>query len=369
MKGFFLSIGKSVETDFSGIGIKVKNQMKAFNNAGLQCEEYVMPLSNSPLFSLLYRLPFLNVYPIWKYNEVFNKIDYIYMRRPFVMNINMRMMLKEVRRHNPRIKIIVELPTYPYDEEYKTYKLHNLLLQKDKYNRTKMHGLIDRFAILTDESEVFGIPTIKIKNGIDIEQIKKRSPLRFDDETINICAVAMFKEWHGYERLINGVYEYYKKNGTRKFIFHFVGEGSELNTYRKLVEELSLSDHFAFYGFMNNKDLDMIYDKCRLALGTFGMYKKNIDLSCDLKSREAVARGIPMVTGCKTDIFIKEKYSYFYEFPNDSSILDIQKIVEFYDSIYQFRDEATVIDEIRDYAKKNIGMDDAMKNVIDYFSM
>lgn len=59
-----------------------------------------------------------------------------------------------------------------------------------------------------------------------------------------------------------------------------------------------------------------------------------------------------MVTGCKTDIFIKEKYSYFYEFPNDSSILDIQKIVEFYDSIYQFRDEATVIDEIRDYAKK-----------------
>ena len=96
------------------------------------------------------------------------------------------------------------------------------------------------------------------------------------------------------------------------------------------------------------------------------MYKKGLNLSCDLKSREAVARGIPMVTGCPTDIFIEGKYKYYLEFSNDSSAVDIQKIINFNDEIYR-NGEELVIEDIRRYAFENVSMDAAMKNVIDYF--
>lgn len=365
MKGVFVLFGKSAEQDRSGIGLKVRNQIKIFNEAGLNCEQLVLPITNSGLMSVMYRLPFFNVYPVWKYMDEFDMVDYLYMRRPFVMNYHMRRVLKKIREKNPSVKIIVEIPTYPYDDEYGSYKAKWLLIAKDKYNRNKMNGIIDRFAILTDEKEIFAVETIKISNGIDVNGIKPRIPVVKEDNTIHVCAVAMFKEWHGYERIIEGIKLYYNSGGQRKFIFHFVGEGSELPIYINMVKDYSLEDYFVFHGFLEGNQLEEIYNLCSLSIGTFGMYKKNIHLSCDLKSREAVARGLPMITGCQTDIFIEGEYKYYLEFPNDSSIIDIQKIVDFYDNIYD-KPEIEIVNEIREYAYKKISMEKCMGNVIDY---
>lgn len=97
------------------------------------------------------------------------------------------------------------------------------------------------------------------------------------------------------------------------------------------------------------------------------MYKKGLNFSCDLKSREAVARGIPMVTGCPIDIFTNKNYKYYLEFPNNSSELDIQKIIDFYDKIYTEETGKAVIDNIRDYAFQTVDMKKCMYNLIKYF--
>ena len=98
------------------------------------------------------------------------------------------------------------------------------------------------------------------------------------------------------------------------------------------------------------------------------MYKKGLNFSCDLKSREAVARGIPMVTGCPIDIFTSQNYKYYLEFPTNSSELDIQKIVDFYDKIYREENGKAVIENIRNYAFQTIDMKKCMNNLITYFS-
>lgn len=367
MKGYFFLYGKSAEADRSGIGLKVRNQIKTFNQAGLNCKEWVFTISRSRLLPILYRLPFFNAYPVWEYKTEFSDADYIYMRRPFVMNGYMRKVLKKIRDNNPKIKIIVEIPTYPYDDEYATYKLKKMLIIKDKYNRTRMRGIIDYYAILTNEKEIFGVPTIKIFNGIDVDSTLPRVPQKVENNTIHMCAVAMFKEWHGYERLIEGLNQYYTLGGKTNIICHFVGEGSELKFYKKLVSQYSLQQHVIFHGFLEGKELDEIYNMSSISLGSFGMYKKNLDFSCDLKSREAIARGIPMVTGCPTDIFCKEKFQYYLEFPNDSSILNIGKIIDFHRKIYEKKEEV-VIREIRNYAKKTIDMSISMQNIISFIS-
>lgn len=365
MKGYYLMVGKSSKEDYTGIGQKIRTQISNFNKEGLDCKEIVLPVSSSKLLSVLYRLPFFNVYPIWTYRNEFNEADYIYMRRPFVMNAYMRKVFETIKRNNPSCKIIVELPTYPYDAEYATYKAHWMLLLKDRFNRKRMRGLIDRFANLSGENEIFGIPTIRMSNGIDIDSIKKKSYVKAEDGAIHVCAVAAFKEWHGYERFIKGISKYYENGGDRKIICHFAGEGSELPLYKELVQRLNLDEHFVFHGYLQGKELDEIYDISEISLGSFGMYKKNLHLSCNLKSREAVARGIPMVTGCPTDIFVDSRFKYYLEFPNDSSTLDIQRIIDFRDEVYKESPE-NVIESIRQYAYENVTMEAAMKDVVGY---
>ena len=132
-----------------------------------------------------------------------------------------------------------------------------------------------------------------------------------------------------------------------------------------MVKDKHLEDHFVWHGYAEGRALDEIYNRCTLSLGSFGMYKINNNLSSNLKSRESVARGIPSITGCQTDIFIKEEFPYFLEFANDPSPVQIPMIIDFHDTIYQNGQEP-VIDRIREYAYQTVSMDRTMKKVIDY---
>ncbi len=367
MKGIFINYGQGCEKDKSGIGLKIRTQIKVFNEVGLNCQELVLPVRKDKLSLALYRLPFLNISPVWKYYREFGEADYIYMRRPYVMNYYMRKVLEKIRKVNPRVKIVIEIPTYPYDAEYQKSKFKQMLLWKDKHNRVRMKEFIDYYAILTEEQEVFGIPTVKIENGIDVANIIPKKYIVSTGSVIHMCAIAMFKEWHGYERLFYGLRSYYKNGGKRNIICHFVGKGSELPVYEKIVQEEHLEEHVKFYGFLSGEELENIYNKSSIALSTFGMYKIGLNLSCALKTREAVARGIPMITGCPTDIFTGQDYKYYLEFPNDDSELDIQKIVDFYDKIYMEENGEDVVRNIRKYAFETIDMAKCMKNVIEFF--
>ena len=369
-KGYFILYKYSSGDNHSGIGLKIRNQIKAFNDAGLICEEIVLPHLPNNLYSIIYGIPFLNVCPVWTYREEFDTADFLYMRRPEAMTPTMRKVLLEAKKRNPSIKIVIEIPTYPYDKEYedrkyKKIKLGPLVLLWDRYNRTRMKGIVDYFAVLNNIDTVFGVPTLRISNGIDIQSIPERVPLENVSNEIHICAVALFVSWHGYERVIEGLRDYYHNGGSRQIMVHFVGEGNELSSYNDLISKYGLSDHFIFHGYLEGNELDAIYNRCTLALGSFGFYKIGVDLSCNLKSREAVARGIPSVTGCSTDIFTKG-YSYYLEFPNDPSPIDIEKMVSFHDEIYREGQEK-VIKAIRAYAYQTVSMESAMREVINYF--
>ena len=96
------------------------------------------------------------------------------------------------------------------------------------------------------------------------------------------------------------------------------------------------------------------------------MYKIGYKTANSLKVREYMAKGLPIITGCPVDIIQMADFKYYYEFPNNDTSIDINKLVIFFDKVYE-KKEKDVIYEIRQYAVKYCDMVYAMKPVIDYF--
>ena len=80
----------------------------------------------------------------------------------------------------------------------------------DEKNRKNLVKYIDRIVTYSNDDYVFNIKTIKTKNGIIFEDYEtvKESPEK-NKNAINLIAVAGFSFWHGYDRLLRGIGDYY----------------------------------------------------------------------------------------------------------------------------------------------------------------
>lgn len=369
MKGFFIFYRDINYNNLNGIDKKVLSQIKTLNETGINCEIITMKSNKEDFWHRLYntitcRLPYGNSDPTWKYNKKFEEADFIYFRRPTALNYPMLKVLKKIKKNNPKIKIIMEIPTYPYDDELKTTLKDYPRYIKDKYNRKKLKGIVDRVAVQNNIATIFQIPTLKFTNGIRVKDIKPRKPIKTN--SINICAVASMEPWQGYERIILGLSQYYKNGGRENIQIHLVGEGKEKGNYEKMVNELQLSNHIHFEGFLSGEELESIYSKSDIALDSFGRYKTKNEFSTSLKSREYLAKGLPIVSGSKVDI-VNTSFPYYYEFPSNSSAVNFMNIIEFYHKVYSTKNtKEDVVEEIRNYAFEVCDMSKSMTNIITY---
>ena len=263
----------------------------------------------------------------------------------------------------------MEVATYPYIKESLQRIEGCLLLPKDFYNERKLKKYVDKVVTYSDDATIWGIPTIRIMNGIVVEHVKPIYDVKAkEDNTIRLLAVAVFRKAHGYERCIKGLAEYYQNRPSRIIEIHIVGDGTELNYYKQLVMKYNLEKFVYFYGKKTGEVLDEIYNNKDIGLGAFGFYKVGMSRSSILKTREYLAKGLPVISGCIEDVFERTgNYQYFLQFSNDSSIVDMNEVVKFYERIYGSGIERNVVHkEIREFAEKNVGMKVVMKPVLQY---
>jgi hypothetical protein len=117
---------------------------------------------------------------------------------------------------------------------------------------------------------------------------------------------------------------------------------------------------------MSGDPLEKMYETADISLIHFGAYRQNVYLTSALKSRESMAKGLPMMTGCKIDICEQNPFEYILEYPNDNSEVDMFKVESFYDEKIAPKGKLQVAAEIRNYAKDNVDMAIAFKPIIDY---
>jgi hypothetical protein len=296
----------------------------------------------------------------------YKEIDFIYIRRFIPTTNSLIKILRKIKKNNPNCKVIYEIPTYPYDKEHYNNIKQYVILLIDKIFRKKLSHYVDKIITLSDDDQIFNIPTIKIINGINCKDIQIASTSVINtNNIINLLAVAFFSFWHGYERLIAGLYEYYKSEQKCIINIHFVGDGPELVKYKKLVDNYSLNKYVFFYGVLNGKDLDNIYNICNIAVSSLKSHRINVFKTSTLKSREYLAKGLPIISSTKIDV-LPENFKYCYYVPEDDSPIDINEIVKFYEYIYKNENIEDVRKNIREFAEKNIDINVTMEPVIKY---
>lgn len=264
--------------------------------------------------------------------------------------------VKEIRMLN--VKSVLEFPTIPYDDEGAAIRPI-----EDKYYRKQLHKYVDCCTTYANYETVFGIPCIPLKNGVSIENQKVKK-YRKSDGTVVLLAVAGLSKWHGYERVIQGMKNYISNDGKRNIIFNIAGFGGQLNYYKSIVDEYQLSENVIFHGQLSGAELDAIYDNSDIAVGSLGFYKINLYSNSPIKLGEYCARGIPFVYGYDDVSFSKPPY-FSYQVSNDATPLDMEKVLDFYDAMYDGRD---FIKDMRQYALSNLTWDTILQPVIDYLS-
>lgn len=286
-------------------------------------------------------------------------IRYVYCDREFLR------LLKECRKNCQHVA--VEIPTYPYDEELKGTLENKVLLLLDRIYRQYMRKYVDRIITFSEDTEIFGIPTIRTMNGLNFENVPVARRDQEYMDRINLIAVAAHAMWHGYDRILAGLAEYYNRGGERNILFHVVGEGPELERYKQMVCDNNLDEHVTFYGTLRGEALDKVYNMCDIAAASFGFHRIGLTLASNLKSREYAAKGLPVVSGVDIDIFNGKLSKYCCKVPYDDSPVDMNVIVSFYDRIYANKTHEEVADEIRSIAASICSMDAVMQPILEFY--
>lgn len=370
MKLLYLSTWDFSNEKSDGVCKKINTQIGAFEEAGYQVDfifikgnsviykeegvehtiASVGKIKKTPAYIKMYRY-IKNKHYDWVYNR-YGMMDYFYCR-----------VLK--RLHENGARILIEIPAYPYCKELPDGVLYFVMYKWDQRYSKKMKPFVERILTYSKDNEIFNIPTIQVMNGVNTKEIRPISEKAQIDDTIDLLIVALMQKHHGCERLLQGLGKYYKDGGTRKILCHFVGEGPEKVCYEEIVKKEQLEKNVLFYGSKNGADLDVIYEKMDIGICSLGCYKKNAFISSELKSREYLAKGLPIVSGVTIDLFQNMESKYYLELPNSSQLVNIEDIIYFYDNIYnEDKSKQEIVSEIRNYAEKVVDIKSTMADVI-----
>lgn len=367
-KGYYIHL--ELHRTQAGVRQKIDGQIAVLRQHFDVAEIDVKKQKINIIQGILSRLPFGSY--AMDFDTAFAQIDgpdFVYMRHT-ALDRRYYLFLKRIRKTYPHVKIMLEIPTYPYKGELLSNRTMWPFYFKDAFRKNRLKNIADRIVILTDDDTIFGIPTLRIQNGIMVDKITPIA-LHKDTEEINLIAVSACLPVHGYERCIQGLADYYNSSGPgRKTVkFHMVGEGEELNLYRSLVKRHRLEKYVIFYGKKTGRELDAIYDKADIAMGAFAFYKAGITISSTLKVKEYLAKGLPVISGCYEDSFGKDDVDFYLGFANDGSTVDIAKVIGFYENLLaKYSSREVLRDRIRSYAKEKVDMSVVMKPVVDFIT-
>lgn len=262
-----------------------------------------------------------------------------------------------------RMKVVLEIPSYPYDDEFKTVKLRMFLIW-ERFWRERMAKYIDCIVTFSNFEKIWLRPTLKINNGIDFASIALKSMNRQITNRLEIIAVAGISFWHGFDRVIEGLKLYYESQPQNlQVYFNIVGKGN-ITTYNSLVDLVSkynLNKYVIFHGAQFGTALDALFESADVAVGCLGCHRKKIKEISSLKNVEYAARGIPFIYSEINRDFDEMPYVK-KEVPDDSPI-NICNLIDWRKNV------SLQPIEIRNTIVNSLSWTSQMKRVTEYFEL
>jgi len=345
-------------SDVSGISKKIHYQVKGlrengyevhlcyygFAENGHRCryvdDQVIKDYGKGVLAGICQRMDYS---PIYDYCMK-NGIQFVYARcfqnaSPFLINF-----FKKLRKVG--IKAVTEIPTYPYDQEFVGFPfMTRMNLKVDQLFRNSLYRQMSAIVTFSDADIIFGQRTIRISNGVDIDSIPLHQYQTPNDDSVNLIGVAEVHYWHGFDRLIAGLGEYYKNTlNPRSIYFHIVGgvwksemyDSMHAPGFSELMEKYGIGNRIIFHGQLFGEELDKVFNQSCFAIGSLARHRSGITVIKTLKNREYATRGVPFIYSEQDSDF--DHQPYVVKAVPDESPINIQQILDFIDT-HHFRPE------------------------------
>lgn len=256
------------------------------------------------------------------------RIDFVYMRSDHNANpftIHMVRKLKEAG-----IKVVMEIPTYPYDQEYESLSRRKSLFIDQCFRKIlarQLRGIVT----FSDYPTIFGRPALQISNGVDFGQIPLKRKINDTNHELHLIGVAEIHYWHGFDRLVRGLANYYQAHPSYKVYFHIIGEffsEREKKEILPVIKRHGLEKYIILHGARHGKELDDLFERADMAIGSLARHRSGIIHIKTLKNREYAARGLSFIYSEIDSDF--ENKPYILKAKADESPIDIYPIIEFY---------------------------------------
>ncbi|QMT16759.1 glycosyltransferase [Planococcus maritimus] len=382
MKVLYLVYLDLETTDFLGVKKKILWQLEGMKKLGLDVE--LAYKKNNDLVFINERGEKKEVYSLGKawYRIAIYKglkkalnnrdIDVVYIRTPGFIDLIFYLTLKMVKKKNK--KVFLELPTYPIGKEFITHykqlirnkeflkfssKVPVGLIHKIYSRRMKKH--VDNIVTFMPYKRIWGIEVIEIDNGVSVESVPLIKNVG-NSEVFTIIAVANIDSWHGYDRVIRGMSEYYKEpseSNKPRVIFKLVGEGKELNNLIELAKKLNVFECVEFLGRKDGEALNSIFDSSHIAISSIGMHRIGLKYGSTLKTKEYCARGVPFIYGYN-EKNISSEFKYALKVSAEDTALNINEIISFQKNVAR---DSCFSTKMREFALENFTWDKQMEKV------
>ncbi|MBW2378375.1 MAG: glycosyltransferase [Deltaproteobacteria bacterium] len=286
--------------------------------------------------------------------------DYLYIRYPLALP-NFLWFLRKTKQANPKTKVVVEIATFPYRRELRTPK-RLVLRTLDDLGHGQLKNHVDAIVTFYGQSEIFGVPCLQLRNGVDVERIHLRNATPSDDGLVMI-AVGNVAERHGLDRMLRGMANYEKQSGAARTTLHVVGDGPAVGDLKILAGQLSIDRHVRFHGLKSGAELDAVFDQANIALDSLGIHRLQLPCSSSLKAREYCARGIPFVLS-SDDLDFPSELGFVHRVPADDRPVDVSALVAFHTEVT--RTTPTVHREMRRYAEEHLTWKSKLEPLVHY---
>ncbi len=295
----------------------------------------------------------------------FGCYDFVYLRYPLCHPMLLYFFAK-LKQRNPDIKLILEFPTFPYllelqkkDVFYRAAALMDRVLRRYLYKWTDL-------AIHYGVGKILDLPTLNLTNGIDLKDTQLREEGRIRD-SIKIVALGSWNYWHGIDRLLQGLATFYQHDHEALPLeIKIIGDGPALADWQLLTQKLQLKPRPLFLPTIYGKELNKHLMEADIAIGSLGMFRKEVYIDSSLKHRAYCARSIPFVLATNDPDFPSALPFIHYVSANDTP-LDIHQVLIWF---YQLKTEMPDYQrEMRDYAIEYLSWHPRIKKVLEWIKV
>lgn len=356
------------KSKFGGVGIKVNGQCKGLVENGWDVhlltygdDSIVLININTYQVVKVYKTNAstrrMKLLRICKYLVREMKFDAVYIRYPFA-DLQFILTLKNVKKHVSLI--FIEIATYPIERWGINYGLKKFLISRiDMFFGLFLKKYVHQFRIIgSNADKVYGVPAINISNCIDSSSIPVKTTNKKTD-AFTIITVSTMNDYHGYDRLIIGLNEYYKKHtNSFKVKIIMVGKGPMEEGWKSLLKDFGLENDIEFVGIKTQEELTQYFNIADIAVGSLGLHRVGLYDISTLKCKEYCARGIPFVCS-NNELGFDQDFPFIMHVDANESPIDVKELL---DSYVKIIDEYPNYSKLmRDYAEENLNWKNQMK--------